>query len=257
VIEDLKNVKKFGLKKYGNCLSILHKIYKNSSIDIITTLVISNELFHNYIKDKEIEKKYIKKLEMIIKDEFKSDSELFIQTSFFKEILGFPTNLKINEIFKRANGSKDAESKNDNQSFLERIIAFGFGFLFITLIVIIAIKFPKPTSFQYTVFRIVLALAAGGIAALIPGIIKVKLRNFIRAGGAIAVFVIIFFYSPANLVLLPLDDNIIQKRDMWSGTWKYSAQNKNNKTITGIMNLSINDFGSVAGSYKNDTPNVN
>jgi hypothetical protein len=82
----------------------------------------------------------------------------------------------------------------------EKILAFGFGVVFIVILLLIAIFFPNPTDFQYTVFRIVLALAAGGVAAMIPGFLRVDVSNYIRAGGALGVFVIIYFFSPAALV---------------------------------------------------------
>jgi hypothetical protein len=70
----------------------------------------------------------------------------------------------------------------------------------VAVLIVVAIAVPNPTGFQYTVFRIVLALAAGGVAAMIPGFLQVKVSTFIRAGGALAVFVIVYFYSPAALV---------------------------------------------------------
>jgi hypothetical protein len=48
-----------------------------------------------------------------------------------------------------------------------------------------------------------LALAAAGVAAFIPGFIEVDVKNWVRAGGAIAVFVVVYFFSPANLVTQP------------------------------------------------------
>ena len=49
---------------------------------------------------------------------------------------------------------------------LERYLAFGFGVIFVVVLLVLAYRFPYPTPFQYTVFRIVLALAAGGVAAI-------------------------------------------------------------------------------------------
>ncbi|MEM9766179.1 MAG: hypothetical protein AAF968_27510, partial [Pseudomonadota bacterium] len=48
--------------------------------------------------------------------------------------------------------------------------------------------------------RIILALSAAGVAALVPGFIDVQYRQLVRAGGAMAVFVVVFFFSPASLV---------------------------------------------------------
>jgi hypothetical protein len=52
----------------------------------------------------------------------------------------------------------------------ERISIFAFGVIFVIALLLLAIFFPEPTPFQYQVFRIVLALAAAGVAALIPGL---------------------------------------------------------------------------------------
>lgn len=85
------------------------------------------------------------------------------------------------------------------------IIAFIFGVTFVVALVILAIAFPKPTPFQYGVFRITLSLAAAGVAAMMPGFINLEVNPnvglLIRAGGALAVFVIVFFFNPAQLAI--------------------------------------------------------
>ncbi|WP_198328218.1 pentapeptide repeat-containing protein [Methylovulum psychrotolerans] len=90
------------------------------------------------------------------------------------------------------------------------LIAVLFGVLFIIAIIILAIAFPKPTSFQYLVFRVVLSLAAAGVAAVIPGMIKIKAepntKFFIHAGGAVAVFLIVYALSPAGLLANPKEE---------------------------------------------------
>jgi uncharacterized integral membrane protein len=84
-------------------------------------------------------------------------------------------------------------------------LAFTFGVVFLAIILVIAVFIPNPTNFQYQVFRITLALAAGGVAAVIPGILNVNIPRFITAGGALAVFVVVYFYSPAQLIVKPPD----------------------------------------------------
>ncbi len=83
---------------------------------------------------------------------------------------------------------------------LQQKLAFAFGVAFVIAILILAIAFPEPTKFQYTVFRIVLALAAGGVAAMFPGFLSITISNWLRAGGALAVFAIVYFYAPADMV---------------------------------------------------------
>jgi len=88
---------------------------------------------------------------------------------------------------------------------LQLTIVFVFGVTFVALLVILAIKFPDPTPFQYTVFRTVLSLATAGAAAMIPGFIDIQVsaatKLLLRAGGALAVFVIIYFINPARLAM--------------------------------------------------------
>jgi hypothetical protein len=82
----------------------------------------------------------------------------------------------------------------------EHVAAYLFGVAFVVALIVIAIVFPKPSAFQFFVFRVVLALAAAGVAAMIPGFLSVQLGAVVRAGGAIAVFVIVYFLNPARLL---------------------------------------------------------
>ena len=83
----------------------------------------------------------------------------------------------------------------------ERVSIFAFGVLFVSALLVLAIAFPEPKQFQYTVFRSVLALACAAVAALIPGFLESQYRNLLRAGGALGVFVLVFLYNPAALVV--------------------------------------------------------
>ncbi|CAK8721128.1 MAG: hypothetical protein CDV28_14619 [Candidatus Electronema aureum] len=89
-----------------------------------------------------------------------------------------------------------------------KLLAFFFGLCFVTAALALAICFPDPTQFQYTVFRIVLALAAAGVAGVIPGMIRLKAQPgtalLIHAGGALAVFVMVYLLAPAALNSEPL-----------------------------------------------------
>jgi hypothetical protein len=87
------------------------------------------------------------------------------------------------------------------------ILAFIFGVIFVTALLLFVLFVPNPTPPQFEVIRIVLALAAGGVAAMIPGLLKLQLGGganlTIRAGGALAVFAIVYFYSPAHWASSP------------------------------------------------------
>lgn len=82
----------------------------------------------------------------------------------------------------------------------EKLLAFAFGVVFVIFLLVIALAIPSPTAFQLSTFNIVLALAAAGCASMIPGFLAVEIPNSIRAGGAMAVFVIVFFFKPAAMV---------------------------------------------------------
>ena len=75
----------------------------------------------------------------------------------------------------------------------ELIAAFVFGCVFVIVLLVIAIRFPDPTDQQMFIFRVVMALAAAGVAAIIPGFLEIQgkaLEFTIRAGGALAVFLL-------------------------------------------------------------------
>jgi hypothetical protein len=76
---------------------------------------------------------------------------------------------------------------------------------------VIAIWLPHPTENQWFIFRVVLALAAGGVGAVIPGLIRVQAPQYIRAGGALALFVIVFWFNPPKIVAsAPVSDPPVQ-----------------------------------------------
>ena len=83
----------------------------------------------------------------------------------------------------------------------ERLLALIFGVVFVAAILALAVFIPTPSPFQYTVFRIVLALAAAGFVSMTPGFLEVNIPNFVRAGGALAVFVIVYFYDPVARIV--------------------------------------------------------
>lgn len=104
----------------------------------------------------------------------------------------------------------------------QQLFAFGFGVTFVVTMLILAIAFPNPTPFQYTVFRVTLALATAGVTAMIPGFIEIELPNWLRAGGALAVFVVVYFYNPASLVVPPAEKPSAQaEKPAWIVRRKY------------------------------------
>lgn len=81
------------------------------------------------------------------------------------------------------------------------ICAFVFGVVFLIVMLVISILIPYPSAFQLLTFRVTLALAAGGIAAMLPGFLTVDVPKVVRAGGALAAFAAIYFFNPASLTV--------------------------------------------------------
>jgi hypothetical protein len=52
---------------------------------------------------------------------------------------------------------------------------------------------------EYTIFRIIIALAAAGVGAILPGFLDVRFKNWLRVGGALALFVVVYFFAPAAI----------------------------------------------------------
>lgn len=87
------------------------------------------------------------------------------------------------------------------KSFLEEHIAGVLGVGFLLISIGLAIVFPNAAGYQYRVFVATLAIAIAGVGAEIPGFLNVKLsfgkQLVITAAGAIAIFVLVYFYLPA------------------------------------------------------------
>lgn len=82
---------------------------------------------------------------------------------------------------------------------IDKILAFIFGTVFCTALLVLAVINPNPETFPRFVFRVVLSLAAAGIGAVIPGLLEVRLP-YVRAGGAIGLAVIVYFFNPPALI---------------------------------------------------------
>jgi Na+/proline symporter len=89
------------------------------------------------------------------------------------------------------------------QANWEKLLAFTSGVVFVIVMLAVVLAVPTPTPEQWFVFRVVLALAAAGFGAVIPGLIVVHVSTAIRAGGAIALFVVVYALNPPRLVATP------------------------------------------------------
>jgi len=88
-----------------------------------------------------------------------------------------------------ANGGLPNTPMNNRTAML---VGLGLMAAVVGLIVFI----PCPSSSQYQVFHVLLSLAAAGIGAIIPGFITYQATPALRGGGALALFLLVFFSSP-------------------------------------------------------------
>jgi hypothetical protein len=87
-----------------------------------------------------------------------------------------------------------------SQMSTDKILAFTFGVVFVVVMLYIALYVPNPTETQWFIFRVVLALAAAGVGAVLPGLLNVEAGPYVRAGGALALFVIVYWFNPPKLI---------------------------------------------------------
>ncbi len=119
------------------------------------------------------------------------------------------------------------------------LLSFVFGVLFIAVMLVFAVAFPNPSPFQIKVFITVLALAAGGVGAILPGFLELERKGLFRAGGALAL---------AALVLLsqtPLTEQVV--------TYKTPAENPRPLADAFLL---LNDSGQIAQAWSDLDPDV-
>ena len=115
---------------------------------------------------------------------------------------------------------------------IEVALAFAFGCVAIGVVLWLAFRSEAPLSDQqFELLRIVIALAGGGIGAVLPGLLRVDIepsaRLAMRAGGALALFLILYFWSPANS--RPRGGPVVQQTG--SGSFVSPAQNGDNNRV--------------------------
>ncbi|MBK8567800.1 MAG: hypothetical protein IPN76_31900 [Saprospiraceae bacterium] len=78
-------------------------------------------------------------------------------------------------------------------------IAWIVGLALLVGMVLLLVFVPCPTDAQFFAFRLLLALAAGGLATLLPGMFGLDLNNGTKAAGALGIMVLIYLVNPGTL----------------------------------------------------------
>jgi hypothetical protein len=113
------------------------------------------------------------------------------------------------------NSSRKGRPENDTGWWSrqwDQIAAFGFGVVFITVMLVVSLRVPTPSETQWFVFRVILAAAAAGVGAVVPGLLVVRVHGYIRAGGALALFVLVYWFNPPKLVLASQQNTKIEQK---------------------------------------------
>lgn len=83
----------------------------------------------------------------------------------------------------------------------DKIAGYVFGGIFLSVMLVLNVMFPHPSPTQQETFKIILALSAAGLGGILGGFLKVNgkvAKLSIRAGGALALFLVVFFISPST-----------------------------------------------------------
>lgn len=83
------------------------------------------------------------------------------------------------------------------------IVLLSLGILLIGVGLVLALIRPNPTPFQLWAFRVVMSLGAACLGSILPGFVELdgKLGELvIRAGGAIALFLLLYLVNPPKSI---------------------------------------------------------
>lgn len=101
-------------------------------------------------------------------------------------------------------GMRAHTSRQPAERRLGIMLAFTFGCVFVAVVLALAFIGDNLDDRRFEILRIVLALAGGGVGGVIPGFLDLDMKAgtkwALRAGGGLAVFIVLYFWSPAHWV---------------------------------------------------------
>ena len=84
---------------------------------------------------------------------------------------------------------------------IDKYLVFAFGVVFLSVLLWLLFRDSTPLDKDRAhIVRLVSALAAGGMGVVLPGFIEINYKGFLRAGGGIALFVLVYVYEPQRMV---------------------------------------------------------
>ncbi|OGB25754.1 MAG: hypothetical protein A3I66_05075 [Burkholderiales bacterium RIFCSPLOWO2_02_FULL_57_36] len=83
---------------------------------------------------------------------------------------------------------------------IDRYLLFAFGVIFLSVLLWLVFREEQLNEDKAKLVHLVSSLAAAGVGAALPGWLNIEYKNFVRAGGALGLFVLVFTYQPERAV---------------------------------------------------------
>jgi len=119
---------------------------------------------------------------------------------------------------------------------METLLAFGFGLVFCVVLAYAGLRNqPITDPGQFFFLRVLAAISAAGVAAVIPGMLDVKIGKgkllAIKGAGALGVFIIVFLVNPPELISKAGES----KRAIMSGNYSQGLYEDANRIADEIL----------------------
>ncbi|WP_049855375.1 hypothetical protein [Dickeya fangzhongdai] len=92
---------------------------------------------------------------------------------------------------------EESEDKNKMDIYLP----VGIGIFFMLISFSAALILKEPTQSQFFAIRGMFSLGGAGVGSCIPGWLNVNVKGYVKAGGALAIFVILWLLNPPAFVM--------------------------------------------------------
>lgn len=87
------------------------------------------------------------------------------------------------------------------------------GLSFIALFLLLAGNLPQPTATTFLIFRVAIAIAGAVTVAFLPEMFSFEIKDYVRVGGAFAVFIVVYAVNPLMLVVPP-DVELVERGEL-------------------------------------------
>jgi len=89
----------------------------------------------------------------------------------------------------------------DDIDVTNKYITLGIGAVLVIMSFAFAMFMDNPSQFKIFIIRSTFAVGCAALASFVPGWINVNINGFIKAGGAIAIILIFYFFNPPAMLI--------------------------------------------------------